>query len=94
MESVPQFPHVRADNTCPNCSGTKDSGLLLCWPCHHGQKRFNDGAYSADCEMRIAARDADLEFRWCEHLEATFLQRPEIRSGLTEPQIKRRKRGK
>ncbi len=54
-------PNVRADNTCPGCNGTKESGLLLCWPCHHGQKRFNDGRYSAQCESRIAARESWLE---------------------------------
>ncbi len=38
---------VRASLTCPRCKGEKGDGLLLCWRCHHAQKRQFDGDYSA-----------------------------------------------
>ena len=53
----PDNPRVRADNTCPLCLGVKDKGLILCWPCHHSEKRANGGSYSAFAERRISATE-------------------------------------
>ncbi len=52
-----QTPNVRAELTCPNCLQPKQAGLVLCWPCHHSQKRFNDGCYSKKCNAKIHARE-------------------------------------
>lgn len=47
-------PLVRRSYTCPLCLDPKDSGLVVCWPCHRQQKMDNNGCYSADAEARIA----------------------------------------
>ena len=54
---MPNESYVRADYTCPLCIGPKDTGLVLCWPCHRSEKRANGGGYSAFAERRIAATD-------------------------------------
>lgn len=48
------------DATCPRCLGVKDTGLVLCWPCHHDEKRWNGGGYSVFAERLIAARESQL----------------------------------
>lgn len=53
----PDNPHVRADSTCPLCLHAKDQGLVLCWPCHHEQKRLFDACYGQLAEALIARRD-------------------------------------
>ena len=53
-----EFPRVRAQYTCVCCGGPKDRELILCWPCHHKEKRMNDGSYSAAVEQ--ALRDFEL----------------------------------
>lgn len=45
--------HIRECLTCPNCLGSKDRGLIVCWPCHGLQKAHNDGGYSARLERRL-----------------------------------------
>ena len=52
---------VRAELTCTNCGMDKSAGLLLCWPCHHSQKRFNDGSYSNRVQTKLANREAQLK---------------------------------
>lgn len=54
-------PLVRRLHTCPLCEGSKDSGLILCWPCHRKQKMQNHGAYSPETEARIARLERYLE---------------------------------
>lgn len=58
--TIYQYDEVRADIICPNCLQDKSVGLLLCWPCHHSQKQFNDGDYSAKCKAKIAKRNTAL----------------------------------
>lgn len=31
-------PICRAALVCPVCGGTKDVGLVMCWPCYRGGK--------------------------------------------------------
>lgn len=58
-----QQNRIRAERTCCNCGLDKKSGLLLCWPCHHGQKHHNDGGYSKRVEAKLAVRERLLEQR-------------------------------
>lgn len=30
------YPHIRANYTCPFCNNCKNKDLLVCWPCFHG----------------------------------------------------------
>jgi hypothetical protein len=55
-----QYPHVRAQFTCVCCGGGKDRELLLCWPCHHKQKRQNEGGYSHRIESLLASLETRL----------------------------------
>lgn len=48
-----QHEHVRKWATCVVCDGFKDQGLLLCWVCHHTEKRRNEGTYSAAVEKKL-----------------------------------------
>jgi len=32
------YPHVRASSYCVGCEGTKEAGLVLCWPCWRALK--------------------------------------------------------
>jgi len=54
---------VRDDCTCPLCLGWKDTGLVLCWPCHHDEKRKHGGSYSVQTECLIRARGRQLAAR-------------------------------
>lgn len=56
-------PHVRNDTICPLCRKRKDTGLVLCWPCHHKEKVENFDCYSQTTETIIEAREYLLE-RW------------------------------
>jgi len=56
-----QYPRVRAQHTCVRCGGSKDAELLLCWSCHHKEKRENGGGYSRRIEFAIEAWEARLE---------------------------------
>lgn len=51
--------HVRSMYTCPACSQPKDRGLLLCWPCHHKEKRIHDGCYSQRVELLLDALERE-----------------------------------
>lgn len=46
-KSTNDYDKVRRLRTCL-CGDAKDEGLILCWPCHRREKRFNDGGYSAE----------------------------------------------
>lgn len=48
-----QYPLLRKAARCPLCLETKDIGLVICWPCHHSQKHFNDGDYSKRAKSKI-----------------------------------------
>lgn len=48
-------PRVRLSKVCPVCGKAKQTGLVLCWPCHHTAKAAHDGCYGAFVERRIAA---------------------------------------
>jgi len=52
-----QYLYVRTLACCPSCGKPKPAGTILCWPCHHSQKRFNDGGYS----KRLTAKLETLE---------------------------------
>ena len=32
--SSPDHPNLRAQRICPLCGGSKDVGLVVCWPCY------------------------------------------------------------
>lgn len=53
--------HVRAQHTCVACDGSKSAGLLLCWQCHHRQKKQHDGGYSAKIEGKLDALELSLK---------------------------------
>lgn len=53
-----QYSRVRERLWCCSCQGTKDQGLLVCWPCHTRLKRRFDGGYGAAVTKRI--QDLDL----------------------------------
>lgn len=44
------YGHVRGLATCICCGGKKDNGLVLCWRCHHDQKRKHEGGYDPRLE--------------------------------------------
>ena len=59
VTSTPTLQHdrVRAVTFCPRCFGTKDQGLLVCWPCHARLKRAYDGGYGRVMERRLVDLD-------------------------------------
>jgi hypothetical protein len=50
---IDQQERVRASFTCVCCGGTKDQGVLLCWPCHHAQKRRHELIATLDLPLRF-----------------------------------------
>jgi len=52
--------YVRLSTTCPNCTGPKDKGLVVCWPCHREQKQKNGGGYSRELERKIELMEMEL----------------------------------
>ena len=50
--------HVRRSFTCIRCNGIKDTGLLLCWPCHRAEKRDHDGGYSIEIEVALEVAES------------------------------------
>lgn len=58
-----QYNRIRELTVCPNCREKKDTGLILCWPCHHSQKRHNDGDYGKRLERKLAAMEQALEMK-------------------------------
>lgn len=52
---VEDHPHLRASPRCPVCGGTKDIGLVVCWPCYraHGL-RYG----SAEIDRRLCEAEA------------------------------------
>jgi hypothetical protein len=59
-KDIGDSPRIRAGFTCPKCLGPKDPGLVLCWPCHHDEKRYNGGGYSDSTERLIMAYEGYL----------------------------------
>lgn len=53
MIPASQHPRARALLVCIQCKGAKEEGLVLCWDCHHKQKRLHDGCYSAITEATL-----------------------------------------
>jgi hypothetical protein len=53
--------HVRKLRVCPLCNKPKDTGLVLCWPCHNKEKEENDGCYSARTERILDTLDSFAE---------------------------------
>ena len=45
--SLNDYDKVRRMPRCL-CGDEKDEGCVLCWRCHHREKRFNDGGYSTE----------------------------------------------
>lgn len=74
--------YVRRDYTCPLCQGPKDSGLLLCWACHRGQKRRHDGCYDAKAEAAIEARE-----RYLIGQELAYERRRAIAQSMREQKV-------
>lgn len=60
---INQHDLVRGAHHCVRCNRYKSEGLLLCWPCHHAEKRAHNGMYSKKTEAAIAALDRHLEIK-------------------------------
>jgi ribosomal protein L37AE/L43A len=61
LQTTPTMhPLVRALPVCPNCTHDKDSGLVICWPCHKLQKQHNKGGYSPRLEQKLDALELHL----------------------------------
>ncbi len=53
MKVKPTYENVMRQHTCMGCGGSKDHGMLLCFPCHRRERR-KDGGYSERTEELLA----------------------------------------
>lgn len=50
MTTILDHPLIRASTICPLCIGSKDTGLLVCWPCYRSENLRNGNA-AADAKI-------------------------------------------
>lgn len=55
-KQMSDYPNLRNSPHCPLCSNEKDSGLVVCWPCHRREK-WHNGCYSERANQIIEARE-------------------------------------